>query len=209
METKTNKLDLLLALAPFAVFGNDDDDKGEDNSEETSEEGEGNEEAPEFASFDDYLSKQDPGIRKLYEAHVSGLKNTVKTTRKERDGLANQLKKLSDSLEKQPEIQKQINDMTSQLTSANQRADFFAEAPSEGCKNPKAAFALAKSEDLFTRNGDPDWDAIRETAPELFVDPDSLKTEGGKGTGDKKKKKTQVTMNDLIRSATRGARTTQ
>lgn len=151
------------------------------------------------ATWDDWLNGQDEQVRGLYDAHIAGLRNTVQATREERDNLSRQIKELSSKAEKGSELEKSIAAITERMEATNRRADFIEEAvkPEIGCTNTKAAWALATAENLFTRNGAPDWNAIRAAAPELFRKP-GAKGNAGDGTQEPPQK---TTMNDFIRRA--------
>jgi len=180
------------------------EDDGVDDEEEGSDDEEISDEEPE--SWEQILATLPKEHQDLYNQSVSKLKTTVKATRKERDRLQTSFKSLSDQLKDKPDLQKQVDDLNTQITSANRKADFMASAPSEGCKNPKAAYALALSEELFDSKGEVDWDDLRDLAPELFkkASGDDLPSGGGEGREKQARKKQPTTMNDLIRSRVKG-----
>jgi hypothetical protein len=134
--------------------------------------------------FDEWLATADAAVKAAYEEHVTGLKATVKATRDERDGLAKQIKELSTKAEKGSELEKTLTEFGAKLEIAEKRASFFEDAvrPGIDCRNPKAAYALAVTDNLFDRKGSPDWAALKAAAPELFgkVTPPA---NAGTGTG--------------------------
>lgn len=150
-------------------------------------------------TFETWVEKQPETVKKLYDSHITGLKNTVKATREERDGLSNQIKELLPKAEKGSELEKSLLDLQSKLNASDRRANFAEEAikPEIGCSNPKAAFALASAEDLFDKRGNPEWDAIKKMAPELFG---KSIPEGNAGNGSQNGGKGGQTMDDLIRA---------
>ena len=89
--------------------------------------------------------------------------------------------------------------MQNALQVAERKAAFNEDAsrPEVGCSNPKAAYALATAEDLFDRQGRPDWNALKQAAPELFRKPGPGNSDGGAGNGNQP----HLTMNDIIRRA--------
>lgn len=184
-----------------------DDEEDDELDTSTDDEQDGDEDGTSTEpTWESFLAEQSDEVKALYEASIEKLKSTVTATRKEREKFKDQLKELSDLAKDNPELKKKIGELEGRLDAANKKADFFAEAPDEGCKNPKAAFSLAVAEELFTSRGLPDWDAIREEAPELFTDPSTLDSGGGEGSGgdrSKKRKKTRqpTDMNSLIRGA--------
>lgn len=151
------------------------------------------------ASWDAFLDTQPEPIQQLYATHTTGLQNAVKATRAERDGLAQQIKDLLPKAEKGSEFEKSLTETLSKLEVAERRANFVEDAvkPEIGCRNPKMAFLLAQAENLFDRKGQPDWNAIKAAAPELFGKP-SAAGNAGSGTQDPPHK---TGMNDFIRRA--------
>ena len=120
--------------------------------------------------FAEWLASQDEAVRSAYDEHITGLKATVKATRDERDGLAKQIKDLLPKAEKGSELEKSLTEFGAKLEAAEKRASFFEDAVKPGidCRNPKAAYALAVTDQLFDRKGSPDWAALKVAAPELF-----------------------------------------
>jgi len=92
-----------------------------------------------------------------------------------------------------------LQDALNKIELAERRANFMEDAlrPEIGCKNPRTAYALATAEDLFSKNGSPDWAAIKQVAPELFIGG-GAKGNAGAGTG---KQITADDMNARIRRA--------
>ncbi len=139
-------------------------------------------------------------VTSLYEAQNSALLKTVKATRQERDTFADQLRDAAKKLEKGSEAQTQLLEHVAALDEANRRADFYEAAPSQECKNPKAAYAIAKASNLFVKaTGLPDWKAIKEEAPELFGPATKPKGKGAAGSGTEDKPR-GTTINQFIRA---------
>jgi len=156
------------------------------------------------ATWDEYVAKlpeeQRKEITALYEAKNATLLSAVKVTRDERDAFATQLRDAAKKLEKGSDAQTQLLEQAAALDEANRRADFYEAAPAQECRNPKAAFAIAKAGGLFLKTtGLPDWKAIKEEAPELFgvVTKPKGKGAAGSGTGDEVK---GTTVNQFIRN---------
>jgi len=142
-------------------------------------------------SWDDVLKEMPEDAKALYNEHTAGLQNTVKATRDERDDLAKQIKDLLPKAENGSELEKSLTEALGKMESSNKRADFVEQAikPEIGCRNIKAAYAVALQYDLFKKNGDPDWDLIKKESPESFgvIIPDG---DGGNGT------ETKIKTND-------------
>ena len=159
-------------------------------SEETKEtkntESQTNEEASSSKSamplaFDEWVGKQDKDIQNLIGNRFEALENTVRSTRQERDDFAKQIKELSSKADKGSDLEKSLTELSGKLESAEKRATFAEQGikPEIGCTNIKAAYALAVTDDLFDKSGNPDWNQIKQTAPELFRKAGS--TDGGAG----------------------------
>lgn len=119
----------------------------------------------------------------LMQARFEKLENTVRDTRDERDRLSGQLRDLAKKAAKDPDLQKQLDELAGKYDEAARRADFLEEAPAQQCRNPKVAYALMVSSNLVTRAGKPDWKAIKEAAPELFGPVVQPRGNAGSGTG--------------------------
>jgi chemotaxis protein histidine kinase CheA len=135
------------------------------------------------ASFEEFLEKQDEGIKALYTSHSEALLNTVKATRDERDALKKQIKELAKGQAEGSEARRQLEEMGAQLEKTERRAAFLEDAmkPEIQCKNARAAWLLADAEGLFDKKGNPDWAAIKREAPELFGAP-VANANAGQGT---------------------------
>jgi ElaB/YqjD/DUF883 family membrane-anchored ribosome-binding protein len=179
-----------------------------ENQENNQAEVTNNEEHLEIpASWEEYVASlpedQQEVVSKLYSAKNQALLNAVKATREERDALATQLREAAKKAEKGSEAEKLYTEQADQLEKANKRANFYEDAPNNGCRNAKAAFKIALADNLFKENGSPDWEAIRAEAPELFgsLMSTSKKPVGkaGAGEGTDKKPVSALGMSDLIR----------
>jgi predicted nuclease with TOPRIM domain len=147
-------------------------------------EGEGETPKPETKqpeTFDAWIEKQDDKVKELYQTHTSGLKSALEKERDEKKLLSGQLKELLPKAEKGSDLEKQLSETLIKMDAAEKRASFVEQAikPEIGCVNVKAAYALALADDLFDKNGRPDWSEIKKTAPELFRKAGS--TDGGAG----------------------------
>lgn len=154
----------------------------------------GKENLPE-ETFETFLEKQDPKVKELYEKHTSGLRSALSTEREEKKTLSAQLKELLPKAEKGSELESKLTETVGKMEAAERRAAFAEEAikPEIGCRNIKAAFALATADNLFDSRGNPDWEKLKQIAPELFGKPGS--TDGGAGGNNTP----TSSMNDLIR----------
>lgn len=175
--------------------GND----GNQNTEQKDQSngGAGNEQSNQPQDFEAWLEAQPDEVKVAYEKHVTGLKNTVTATRTERDNYKKDLSVLLKKAEKGSETEAQLQEALGKIEAAERKANFMEDAlrPEIGCKNPRTAFALATAEDLFTKQGIPDWAAIKSAAPELFQ---AYNPKGNAGSGTTEKTNV-IDMNTAIR----------
>lgn len=153
-----------------------------------------------FESFEAFLSAQPDEVKALIEGHTTGLKNALVSERNSNKDLAKQLKTLAEKAEKGSELEKQLSEYASKAEQAERRAGFAEAAiqPEIGCTNVKAAFLIAQADELFKRDGSPDWEAIKAAAPELFKKAGQAAGNAGTGTGSGTPKED---MNTFIRRA--------
>ncbi|MCU0503883.1 MAG: hypothetical protein MUC51_19355 [Anaerolineae bacterium] len=151
-------------------------------------------------AFEEWLKGQDESIRTAYESHTRGLKSALDSERTQRNDLARQLKEASKGIEKGSDLERSLADLSGKLELAERRATFAEQAtrPEIGCVNVKAAWALASTDGLFDSRGNPNWDAIKSAAPELFGAP-PVRGNAGVGTG--VKPPPAQGMNQFIRQA--------
>ena len=132
-------------------------------------------------TFEDWFANQPDDVKSLITAHESGLKSALKAERDSTKNLSKQLTQLQGVAEKGSDLQKQLEAMQARLSESERHTAFIDGASSAGCTNPKAAYKLAKAdEDLWRKDGTPDWQAIKETAPEFFQ---KVKANGSAGSG--------------------------
>lgn len=176
--------------------GNQNDNQSSDNNQQG-----------EPADFETWLNSADEKlkatIKPLFDAHVSKLMNTVKETRRERDDFQKELRDAIKKLDAKSDEAKNLSGIADKLDEANKRADFYEEAPANGCRNPKAAFALVKADNLYTRSGAVDWKSLKEVAPELFGEVSRLPRKKTAGEGTDKGQASSQTMNEWIRNKAR------
>jgi hypothetical protein len=193
-------------LSPFYFQANRDGSEGgnsdANNSNNDNQNSDNTQQDQE--TFEKWLAAQPDEIRNkvtpLYQAQISNLTNAVKATRTERDSFAKQFRDVSKKLEAGSDQQKEMLDMANSLDEANRRADFLEDAPNHECRNAKAAYAIAKAQDLFNKSGVPDWKAIQLEAPELFGKPSTSTKKKSAGSGTGEQSQGVGNMNDWIRS---------
>lgn len=191
--------------------GSSDDGKSNDDQSKGKAKDEG--ESKSFATFGDWFNSLDDNGKALAgpaKEHFDRVHQTLRTVRDERDEFQKQLKIATSKLKEGSEERVTLEELSTNLDKANQRADFYEEAPSHKCLNPKAAYALAVSESLIDAKKGVDWKALAETAPELFGDAKrKLPNKRSAGDGTDSGRANAVTMNDWIRSQAGAGRITQ
>lgn len=165
------------------------------DAQDTGESGASETQAP--ATFDAWIANQDDAVKALAEQHTAGLRSALQSEREQRKEAIKQLKDLAAKAEKGSELEAQIASMIAEKDAAERRAAFYESAPQANCTNPKAALLIAQAENLFRRDGSPDWGALQSTAPELFRR--AGQANAGAGTG--APPPAQKNMNDFIRRA--------
>ena len=134
-------------------------------------------------TFDEWFESQPEDVKTLITEHEKGLKSALESERGNTKALSRQISDLQGAAEKGSALEQQLTALQAKLTESERHANFIDGASSAGCTNPKAAYKLAKAdEDLWRRDGSPDWDAIKETAPEFFRKPNNGSGNPGSGT---------------------------
>ena len=134
-------------------------------------------------TFEDWFANQPDDVKALISDHERGLKSALDAERGNTKALSRQISDLQGAAEKGSELEKQLSTLQAKLTESERHANFIDGAASAGCTNAKAAYKLAKAdEDLWKRDGSPDWEAIKETAPEFFQKPKPASENAGSGT---------------------------
>lgn len=129
------------------------------------------------------------------------MKKALENERGSRKKLSDDLKQAQAKAEKGSELEKSLQDLTGKLDEANRRAQFFESSPTD-LANARLAWMLATADDLFTKKGDPDWDAIRAKAPEIFVQAKKTPPiNAGSGNGTTQGTSPAQSMNAFIRAA--------
>ena len=151
--------------------------------------------------FDSWFGKLPPHEQEGLDNHTAALRNALESERSQRKEFSKQLREVTAKAEKGGEAERMLTEMATRAEQAEQRAAFYEEAgrPEIGCSNPRAAFLVASAEGLFTKRGDPDWQAIKTAAPELFGRKATPPGNAGVGNGSPP---ATPSMNDYIRSAT-------
>lgn len=150
----------------------------------------------------DVMAGLTPEQQAAYAQDVQGLKHSVAAAREERDALARQVAEIKRKLGKNPEeTGAALDQLSKSLEEANRRAGFLEAAVSSsvGCRNPKAALAIAMQNNLFKADGSPDWDAIKADFPEGFGKA-VVRTGAGIGTEQDEEKPQPRGFNDWLRS---------
>jgi len=152
------------------------------------------------ATFETWYAGLEPNHRALLDGHIQGLRNALGSERQQRGDLAQQVRELTTRAGKGTDLEKQLSELQTALQAAERRSAFAEDAlrPEIGCGNAKAAWALALAENMFDRHGRPDWNALKQMAPELFrKTAGSGSADGGAGN----QQPARLGMNEIIRRA--------
>jgi uncharacterized protein YhaN len=192
---KVNVINRLLMAFCYPV---DMDTQTTAREAQTTQQADGASETQAPVTFDAWLAGQDETVKALAEQHTAGLRSALQSEREQRKEAIKQLKELATNAEKGSELEGQLQKLLAEKDAAERRATFLEAAQATNCTNPKAAFLIAQTENLFKRDGTPDWEAIQTFAPEFFR-PKAQTVSAGIGT--QGAPPTGKNMNDFIRRA--------
>lgn len=156
------------------------------------------------ASFDAWLQQQDENARRLYEEHVSGLKNALKSERTEKGDLSKQLKDLAKKAEEGSALKAELDRLASAQEKTSRRADFLEAAVAAGITDLKLAWKAvsADGDEFLDRKGQINFEALKAAHPGLFEKPRVPDVNAGRGLGGgNPNKSSTAAMNDFIRKA--------
>lgn len=157
--------------------------------------------AQQPTTFAEWLKEHDTeGVGgQLYAEDVAGLRKALSSERETNKVLGRQLR---DAAKAAPDdaTKEQLNKLADERDAAVQRADFYAAAVQAGCANIDAAYHIARGEGAFTPTGQPDMEAVRAKAPQLFQPVAGSPARAGQGAGGKPVAP-PTSMNQLIRQA--------
>lgn len=168
------------------------------NQQQTGGDPQENQQQSASETFEGWLGKQDKAVQDMYTSHVTGLKTALEAERTSKRDVEKQLRELIPQASAGSEAQKKLTEMVGQLSEAQRRATFAEQAPSEGIRNIKAAYTLARADGLITETGDIDFKRLKTAYPELFG-PATPPGNAGAGTGTQPPAK--VDMNKVLRGA--------
>jgi len=137
--------------------------------------------------------------RTLYTEHTQGLRSALADERKQRKDLSKQLRDATNLAEEGSQARTALETLQVSLDEAEARADFAEDAVKQGIVNPRLAWMAAQQIEAFDRRGLCDWDALKESFPELFRKPVVPAANAGAGT--ETPAKIGTSMNQLIRQA--------
>lgn len=151
------------------------------------------------ASFEVWLETQTDEIKSLYTQHTSSLRGALTSERDEKKNLARQLREASTQLEQGSQARQQLEEMSTKLETAEKYSTFLEEsiAPDINCVRPKLAWMAMHEDNLTTRDGKPDWPALKQQYPELFRKQTPPPGNAGSGAG--VVPPTTMNMNQIIR----------
>lgn len=133
------------------------------------------------ANWDEWLQGQPEEIKTLAQTYSADLKSALSSEREQRKALAKELRDATAKAEQGSALQQTLTEINGRLENAERRAAFYEGAGPANCTNPRAAFLVAQAENLWRRDGTPDWAALQNVAPELFRK--SSQVQAGAGTG--------------------------
>jgi hypothetical protein len=143
--------------------------------------GEGSEPPTGDLDWNGWIADQEPEVQAAFEAHVSGLKNTVEATRKDNKELREAVKLAAQGAD--GELKAQLDALSGKLEEREREVAFIDQAVVNGCRKPRALWVLAVADNAFDRYGKPDWQHLRSTYEELFAAAPAPRGNAGAGAG--------------------------
>lgn len=177
-----------------------DEKQKTEGTQDTEGQGEQQDQQGEKLSYETWFEKQPPEIKALIEENKRGLQSALKAERETRKDLEKQVRELAEKAEKGSEVEKRLTETADKLAEMDKRLEFYDAAHKANVTNLKLAWRIVNEEQLFTRKGEPDLEALKESYPELFAKPASTPP-GNSGAGTKEPPKPKVGMNEFIRAA--------
>lgn len=129
--------------------------------------------------FNTWLATQEQGVQDGVTGHISGLKSAHDKNKESNKAYKTALDEMKASTATDKE---KLNKLTSDVESANQKAEFFSSLPRE-VRNPNAAFILAREQKHMDGNGKLNLESFKEANPEQFSAPKGPKSSATVGEG--------------------------
>lgn len=159
--------------------------------------------APDAATtplvFDTWAKNQPEEIQGMLTARFSRLENALTSERDSRKELEKQMREAAQKAGKDPETQAQLTKLADEMSETNRKAEFYEAAHAAGVVNLKLAYLAATQDGLFDKRGVVNFEAIKQSYPELFGVRKPPAANPGDGTGTQPP--ASKSMNDFIRTA--------
>ena len=133
--------------------------------------------------WDAWLAEQPDTVKAAFEEKTAGLQSALKNERQANKDREKELRDLAAKAEKGSEAEQQLTKIADNLAVETQRADAYEQLHAAGVSNLKAAWTLARADNLFDRKGNIDLDALKTGYPEIFQTRRVASANGGEGTG--------------------------
>ena len=154
-------------------------------------------------TFDAWLEARTPEEKALLEGHTKGLKSALDSERETRKDLEKQVRDLAGKAEKGSEMEAQLTKTADSLADATRRADFMEAAHAAGVTNLKLAYTVAVQDEMFDRQGRPNFESMKAQYPELFASGKPVIPTGSAGVGTGTEPPPVADMNAFIRGSVR------
>ncbi len=150
--------------------------------------------------YESWLEKQPTEVKGLLEGHVRGLKSALDSEREGRKKLEREIRDLAGKAEKGSQAEAQLTQVADKIAEGDRKAEFYEAAHAAGVTNLKLAYLAAVQEDMFDKHGRVNFEAMRQTYPELFGGAKKPPA-GTAGNGTRNAPDGHQGMNDFIRAA--------
>jgi hypothetical protein len=136
--------------------------------------------------YETWIAEQPETVRAMLDGQTSKLKSALTSERERSKGLEKDLRDAASKAEKGSEAEKRLNQLADQVQAESKKSAFYESAVAAGVNNLKLAFLAATQDDLFKKDGSPDFDALKKSYPELFGTTQSNGAGEGSNTPDGK-----------------------
>lgn len=145
--------------------------------------------------YETWIAEQPETVRSMLDGHTTKLKSALTSERERSKGLEKDLRDAASKAEKGSEAEKRLNQLADQVQAESKKSAFYESAGAAGVNNLKLAYIAATQDDLFKKDGSPDFDALKKSYPELFGMPQS----NSAGEGENQTPGGKFSMDDYIR----------
>lgn len=156
-------------------------------------------------TFESWLGQQGDDVKGLVSSHIGGLTSALDSERNQRKDLEKALKAATSQAKTGEEALAQLQELQAKYEESARKNAFVTSAIKSGVNSPDLAWLAAKQLDAFKRNGEPDWEHLKEHYPALFASPQGRAPSVNAGAGSGRNQvPTTMTKDERLRRALKG-----